>query len=161
MGARMIHRMLKTVASFLPTVVRILMGVLLIVSGWSVWLTRPDAAGYLADAINPALDAGRPFGFYEAFLRSVVVPHFGLFAGLVGWGEFLSGLSLTVGAASRLGAGVISFQFLNYGLLNGFPSLFSHGIMIILIGIPVFFQSARRFGVDKWLYARWPRARVW
>ncbi len=150
----------KAIVAFLPTVLRLLFGVMLLFSGWT-GLHRPDLAGWLAEQINKALAAGTPFGFYQGFLRAVVVPHFGLFAALVTVGEFLSGLSILFGAGHRLGAAVITFQFVNYGLLGGPTGMLSHGIMIALVIIPVFFHSARRFGVDRWLYARWPTARIW
>ena len=124
-------RALRVIAGFLPTVLRVLFGLLLISSGWT-WLHRPDPAAYLASAVEPALETGRPFGFYEPFLRAVVAPHLGVFAGLVGWGELLSGVSLTLGLATRLGAAVIAFQFLNYGLLGGPSSLLAHAIMIAI-----------------------------
>ncbi|MFQ5530381.1 MAG: DoxX family membrane protein [Gemmatimonadota bacterium] len=153
-------RALKAVVALLPTFVRLLVGIVLVSSGWR-WITRPDAATYLAEALNSGLGEGYTVGFYQPFLRDVVLPQVGVFASLVGWGELLSGLSIGFGVALRLGAGVIAFQFLNYGLLGGPMGLLSHGVMTGLVMIPVVFQSARRFGIDKWLYARWPRARIW
>ena len=84
-----------------------------------------------------------------------------MFASLLGWGELLSGVSIGFGIATRVGAGVITFHFVNYGLLGGPIGMLSHGILIALVAIPVVFHSARRFGIDRWLYARWPRARIW
>ncbi len=153
-------RVLRSIVAFLPTLLRLLFGWMLVSTGWT-WLHRPDAGAYLADIINPAMETGMTFGFYQPFLRAVVVPNFGLFAALVGWGELLSGLSIGLGIATRLGAGVIAFQFVNYGLMGGPTGVLSHGIMIALLAIPVGFHSARRFGIDRWLYARWPRARIW
>jgi len=153
-------RVLKSFVSFLPTFVRLLFGIMLISSGWT-WLHRPDAAGFLTDAINSGLDTERTFGFYQTFLLAVVMPNVGLFAALVGWGELLSGLSIGLGLANRVGAGVIAFQFLNYGLLGGPTGMLSHGILTALVEIPVIFHSSRRFGGDKWLYTRWPHAKIW
>ena len=153
-------RYLKAIVLFLPTVLRLLFGMLLISSGWT-WLHRPDAARYLGDAISHGFDNGHAFGFYQPFLNAVVVPHLGLFAAFVGWGELLSGLSIGLGIAHRVGAGVIAFQFLNYGLLGGPMGLLSHGIMIVIVAIPVLLHSSRRFGIDRWLHARWPKARIW
>ena len=84
-----------------------------------------------------------------------------MLASLVGWGEFLSGVSIGLGVATRVGAGVITFHFVNYGLLGGPIGLLSHGILIALVSIPVVFHSARRLGVDRWLHTRWPRAGIW
>jgi thiosulfate dehydrogenase [quinone] large subunit len=55
--------------------------------------------------------AGRP-GQYGGFLREVVIPHATLFSYLVMSGELFAGLSLLLGAATRLGAGVAMFLFL-------------------------------------------------
>lgn len=151
---------LKAIIAFLPTALRLLIGALLI-HGGSFWIGRADAAAFLTDAINTAIDGGQTFGFYQPFLRRVVLPNADLFAGLVGWGELMSGISIGSGFAVRLGASVIAFQFLNYGLLGGPMGILSHGIMTALVAIPVVFHSGRRFGVDRWLYGRWPKARVW
>ncbi len=69
----------KVVGGVLLTLLRLLFGAMLIMSGVT-GLLRPDAAAWLAEAINSSLEAGRPFGFYGAFLRGVVVGNFGLFA---------------------------------------------------------------------------------
>ena len=153
-------RVLKAIVAFLPTLLRLLLGVMLMMSGWT-WLHRPDPGAYLADAVNSALEGGLPFGFYEPFLRAVVIPNLGVFASLLGWGEFLSGVSIGFGVATRVGAGVITFHFVNYGLLGGPIGVLAHGILIALVSIPVVFHSARRFGIDRWLHARWPRAGIW
>ncbi len=151
---------LKAIVGFLPTLLRLLLGVLFIFGGWT-WLNRPDPGAYLAEAINTGLEAGRMFGFYEAFLRAIVVPNFGLFAALVGLGELLVGISIGLGAATRLGAAGVAFLFLNYGLLGGVSGLIAHAIQLAVVLIPVALNSGRRFGVDRWLYERWPNARIW
>ncbi len=153
-------RVLKVIVAFLPTLLRLLLGVMLMMSGW-MWLHRPDPVAYVADAVNTALEGGHTFGFYEPFVRAVVVPNFAVFASLLGWGELLSGVSIGFGVATRVGAGVITFHFVNYGLLGGPIGMLAHSILIALVAIPVAFHSARRFGIDRWLYARWPRARIW
>ncbi len=155
-------RALKAIVAFLPTLLRLLLGVMLMMSGWT-WLHRPDPVAYVADAVNTALDGGEfgAFGFYKPFLRAVVVPNFGVFATLLGLGELLSGVSIGFGVATRVGAGVIMFHFVNYGLLGGPIGMLSHSIMIALVAIPVVFNSSRRFGIDRWLYARWPNAKIW
>ena len=153
-------RVLKAIVAFLPTLLRVLFGMMLIMSGWT-WLTRPDPVAYVADAVNTAIDGRYMFGFYESFVRAVVIPNFAVFATLLGLGELLSGISIGFGLATRVGAGVIIFHFLNYGLLGGPTGMLSHGILITLVLIPVVFNSGRRFGIDRWLYARWPNAKIW
>ena len=100
-------RLLKKLRAALPTLVRLLLGFMLVSSGWR-WLHRPDVAAYLTDAINVVLDKHGGVGFYRPFLTEVVLPHAGTFGALVGWGEFLSGVSLFLGVASRLPAGGVS-----------------------------------------------------
>ena len=136
------------------------MGALLIMSG-GTWLTRPDVATYLSDAIHLGLETEPSFGFYRPFLEGAVLPNASLFALLVGLGELLSGVSLFFGLASRLGATVIAFQFLNYGLMGGPIGLLSHAIMIALVGITVVWKSGRLYGADRWLHARWPAVPIW
>ena len=139
---------------------------MLIRSGWT-WLHGPEAGQFLADSLT--LVMGRdstvvrpgPVGFYRPFLESVVLPSVGVFSALVSWGEFLSGISLFLGLASRVGASVAAFQFLNYGLMGGYASLGFHGILIAMLATTVYWKSGRRLGVDRWLYARWPGTRIW
>lgn len=142
------------------TVLRLLFGGMLLLSG-RLWHTRSDPADYLATTLVDTMERGLTFGFYRPFLEGVVLPNVALFAGLVAVGEFLSGLSLTLGLATRLGAAVISFQFINYGLMGGPTGLLSHGLMIAVVALPVLVNSGRAFGVDRWLVRRWPNGRIW
>lgn len=150
----------KRLLAFLPTVPRLLLGVMLTGAGLT-WLQRPDAPAYLADALVQMLDRDAPVLFYGVFLESLVLPNIALFAFLVSWGEFLSGVSLLFGWASRAGATVATFLFLNYGLMGGYVSLATHGILIAFAAVTVYWQSGRHFGVDRWLYRRWPDAKIW
>lgn len=126
-----------------------------------MWLMRPEPGVYLAEALRASMDSGLTFRFYALFLDGIVLPNVGLFAVLVGVGELLSGFSFVLGLAHRLSAVVICFQFLNYGLLSGFTSLISHAVMMALVGVTVYWGSARTWGVDRWLHARWPNAHFW
>ena len=149
----------RVVGSF-PTVLRLLLGALLTSGGW-FWVHRADPGGYLTEAVSTMVDQSRPVRFYAPFLRSVVLPHADVFAFLVGWGELLSGISLFLGAASRLGAAVAAFQLINYGLMGGYTSVFFHSLFVALLSITVYWSSGRIFGLDRWLYRRWPRAKIW
>ena len=153
--------LLAGVAAALPTVARLLMGLMLTMGGWT-WLHRADPAGHLAEAVGSMLEQGRPVGLYALFLRSMVLPHAGVFAFLVGWGELLSGLSLLLGAATRVGAAVAAFLLIQYGMMGGFLSLFVyHGLFIALVAAAVYWSSGRRSGIDRWLHRRWPHAGIW
>ena len=153
-------RVLKAVVAFLPTLLRLLLGVMFLMSGWT-WFHHPEADPRLGHAVNDAIESGRVFAFYAPFLRSVVLPNLGVFTALVGFGEMMCGISIGFGAATRLGAAGVAFLFLNYGLLNGWGSMLSHAMQMAVVLIPVVFNSGRRFGVDRWLHERWPDARIW
>ena len=134
---------------------RLLIGIVLIMSGWT-WLDRPEPATYLLDAFNHASERGSTFAIYEVFLNGVARPNASLFAMLVGLGELFSGLSLLFGIGARVGGAVIAFQFLNYGLMGGPTGLLSHFTMILLVVLSISFQSSRRFGLDRWAHKKWP-----
>lgn len=148
------------VVLFLPTALRLLLGFILMSTGWR-WIHRPEAIEHLTGTLTFLLTNDQPIGFCAMFLTSVVLPNVAIFTFLVSWGEFLSGISLFFGLGSRLGAAVASFQMLNYGLMGGPKSLVGHAIFIGLLAITVFWGSGRKFGVDRWLYPRWPRAKIW
>lgn len=152
----MIRRILTVVA----VVGRLLVGAVLTLSGLT-WLDRPDAAMLLHDAVSAMVDEGRAVPGYGAFLRTVVLPNAGLFAGLVSWGELLSGVALLLGVGSRLAAGVAIFQMLNYGLMGGFASVAVHMIFVAILFATTYRNSGRTFGIDRWLHRKWPRARIW
>ncbi len=153
-----IKKILFAIISFIPTFLRVLFGVMLIMNGWR-WLQRPDAAGFLTETLTFMLDESQPLGPYGAFLSGVVLPNIGLFAFMVSWGEFLSGISLFLGLASRIGAGVSIFLFLNYGLMGGLDSLGQHSIMMAMVATTLIWKSGRKHGLDRWLIRRWPNWR--
>lgn len=102
-------------------------------------------------------------GPYARFLREVVLPSTGTFAGLVTWGELLAGVSLTLGLGTRIGAAVAVFLFLNYGLMGGTDtfSLHAHlGLSAIVIAACRWGPGAA-FGADRLLGSRWPGAPAW
>jgi thiosulfate dehydrogenase [quinone] large subunit len=80
------------------TLLRIYTGVFFLKYGWGK-ITNPNFVDGLAGFVSGNLD--KAFGFMRPFLESVVLPHKGVFAVMVGWGEFLVGLSLVVGLATR------------------------------------------------------------
>lgn len=143
----------------IATVVRVLLGVMLIVGGL-FWLGRADPGAYLYKNVSQMVEAHRSVEIYASFLSSVVLPNASIFALLVGLGEFLSGLSVALGIAARLGAAVAVFQLLNYGLMGGWVSVFLHGIFAGLIIFGVGFSS-RTTGIDRWLNRRWPKPVIW
>jgi thiosulfate dehydrogenase (quinone) large subunit len=109
-----------------------------------------------------ALQKGHPF--YQEFVRSVVLPNAGLFAGLVQTGELVVGLTLVLGLATRLSAAAAMVLTVNYMLAKGAwfwtPSsndaAYSAIALALLIG-----AAGRTVGLDALLAKRWPRSPFW
>jgi len=80
------------------TLLRIYTGVFFLKFGWGK-ITNPNFVDGLAGFVSGNLD--NAFGFMRPFLESVVLPNKGVFAGMVGWGEFLIGIALILGLATR------------------------------------------------------------
>lgn len=149
---------LRIALRWLLVVLRLLMGFMWLGTGWS-WVTKPDAPAYLVGAIEVSLD--RAVFFYVPFLKHVVLPNVGLFAFLVAWGEFLTGVALFLGTLSRFGAGVGMFILLNYALRQGPPS-FKFFIPMLAIHIAILLGAAgRTLGGDHFLHKRWPKVPLW
>ena len=144
----------------LLTLLRTLMGFVLVTAGFT-WLTREDPGGNLATQLSRQLDSGMTIAFYAPFLKSVVLPNVNVFAWLVGMGELLAGISLFLGLAHRLGAAGAIFLFVNYGLMGGPNGLLSHGMSSLIVLAPVLWLTGRKFGLDRWTYRKWPKAKIW
>ena len=102
-------------------------------------------------------------GFYQAFLKSTVLPHKELFAALVAWGELLVGAALLLGLTTRLAALAALAMNANYLLAQGAQWLgpnvnaaFLFAALVILLG-----AAGRAFGVDYFLARKWPRSPLW
>ena len=80
------------------TLLRIYTGVFFLKFGWGK-ITNPNFVDGLAGFVSGNLD--NAFGFMRPFLESVVLSNKGVFAGMVGWGEFLIGIALILGLATR------------------------------------------------------------
>ena len=104
------------------------------------------------------------FPWYVTFVQQVVIPHATLFSYLVMAGELFAGLSLLTGTATRLGAIVASFLFLNYMLAKArlFWSPDSEDAAVFFIALVVFLSRAGRiWGIDAFFVKRWPRSFLW
>lgn len=89
----------KKIAHLWPiSVLRIYTGVFFIYYGFGK-IRNPEFAQGLSGFVTSNLE--KCYGFMRPFLESVVLPNSGVFAFLVSWGEFLIGLSLIVGLATR------------------------------------------------------------
>jgi thiosulfate dehydrogenase (quinone) large subunit len=117
--------------------------------GGASWLTTnpPPLKGILENAVKgPTIDP-----LYRGFLEGIVLPNVNLFAVLVTFGELLVGLSLILGALTRLGAAGGMFLHLNFMLMKGLPS--QGGWMdrfYLLIELIVFLTAAGyALGLDR------------
>ncbi len=150
------------VPAALLLLIRFVIGPMFIGTGM-YWMRAEDASGEIYNQISGVIESGRTVGWYVPFLESWVLPNAGLFAFLVTWGEFLTGVSITFGAATRLGAIVGIFLAANYALLYNNPFFPASGnwdyawyLVVLVLG-----AGGRSFGVDTYLARRWPRCRLW
>lgn len=135
-----------------------------ILLGW-MWLNagldKVHADGW---SMMEVVGDARSYGWYRVFIDGVAIPHQALFNFLVTWGETAAGVSLILGAASRLGAGTAVFLSLNYALVqgrnplrfSGWDSVYMWLAVIMLLG-----SAGRCLGVDQYLAKRWPDVPLW
>jgi uncharacterized membrane protein YphA (DoxX/SURF4 family) len=125
-------------------------------------LKKDWGSGY-ADSVQQyvAGNLDNAYGFYRSFLENVVLENLELFAQLVGWGEFLFGLSVFLGFFTRLGAGIGIIIILNFTFASGrgiwLPGMDAAYIWALLtLGLGA---AGRSWGLDGVLRKRW--AGVW
>ena len=87
------------------------------------WASGASLKGFVAFALKGASGTNPSVqGWYANFLQYWVLPHVGLFAFLVSWGEFAVGLGVLLGALTGIAAGFGVLMNLNY-LLSGVVSI--------------------------------------
>src|SRR3954471_12166392 len=64
------------------------------------WFSEPK----LSNTVSGWVNAGKPYAFYDPFLRHVVLPHAKVFTFLVVGGELAVGLALLIGLGTRAAA---------------------------------------------------------
>jgi len=102
---------------------------------------------------------GEAYAIYAPFLRNVVIPHAGLFAPMVVFGELAVGAALLVGCATRLAALGGLFLCGNFLLAGGTPLLSTERPVVFgLLLITIFLTAAgRALGLDALLKRKLPR----
>ena len=103
-------------------------------------------------------------GPYKQFLQSIVIPHVVLFSHLIVIAEIVAGVSLLLGLATRLGATIAMFLFLNYMFSKGrlFWSPDSEDAAVFFSALVCLLGAAGRvWGVDAYLARKWPRVLLW
>jgi uncharacterized membrane protein YphA (DoxX/SURF4 family) len=142
-------------------ILRLQLGVVLLVAG--IPKIREDFTPRLTAFLqNVALEKGHPF--YQEFVRSVVLPHASIFAGLVSWGEVLAGAALVLGLATRFASAATLLLLLNYLFAKGawFWTPSSNDAAYVAISLALLIGAAgRTLGVDEFLAKRWPRCPLW
>ena len=118
-------------------------------------LRRDNFADGLTGFVTSNLE--NSFGFFQPFLEDVVLPNAGVFAFLVAWGEFLAGIALVLGLATRYAAvgGALMVAAFWFTKGQGFFAAQNHDsiwfvIFIVLAGV----HAGRVFGIDARLGAR-------
>jgi thiosulfate dehydrogenase [quinone] large subunit len=140
--------------AFWLAIARILTGCMWIAHGIPKFTNAADfmpPSGAMAGFIGKAVGAST--GGYHTFLTTVVVPNMGLFAELVRLGEVLVGVSLILGAATRVGGLVGVVLALNYIFAKGdaFTTSTLQGLdvaMVVLSAINLVLPTGRALGVD-------------
>ena len=95
---------------------RVYTGVFFLKYGWGK-LSRDDFADGLAGFVNANLE--NSVGFFRPFLESVVLPNKGVFAFLVGFGEFAIGIALIIGLATRYAAAAGALMVASFWFAKG------------------------------------------
>jgi thiosulfate dehydrogenase [quinone] large subunit len=151
--------MRETVALWMLLPLRLYTGVAYVRTGlgkianhWLSESTRLEVtiAGWLA--------GGKPYHFYEGFLRSVVQPHAKLFSFLIVIGEISVGAALVLGLFTRPFAIAGLFMTLNFllGQGEGLTANSSTAFVMILLTFALV-PSGRVFGLDHFLRGKAPK----
>jgi uncharacterized membrane protein YphA (DoxX/SURF4 family) len=123
-------------------------------ANWSGW----------GDEVHGFLSGYLPYapGFYRPVMN-LALGHADLFARLVFVGEALVGLSLFLGAATRLGAVIGIFLSANYLLSKGNTPWSVNNDFAFIIGMlaVALTHAGRTAGLDGWLSRRWPGIWIW
>jgi len=118
-------------------------------------LSRDDFADGLAGFVGANLE--NSFGFFRPFLESVVLPNKGVFAFLVGFGEFAIGIALIIGLATRYAAaaGALMVACFWFAKGQGILDAQNHDIIWLVIFIVLGgLHAGRVMSVDERLAGR-------
>lgn len=116
------------------TLLRVYTGVFFLYYGFGK-LGNPNFADGLTGFVSGNLE--NSFGFIRPFLESVVLPNNVAFASLVAWGEFLIGISLIIGLATRYAsvAGALMIAAFWFTKGQGFLAAQNHDAIWFMIFI--------------------------
>lgn len=103
--------------------------------------------------------AGPHYSFYMPFMTRIAIPHAGLFAHLVAFGELAVGFALLAGAVTRLASLMGMLMCLNFLFASGTPMISTEQpVIFMLLLLTVYLTAAgRALGLDWVLKTRLPR----
>ncbi len=142
-------------------VVRIITGVFFLFFGEYKIAGPQFAHGGIEYWVGGFVTRGEVVGFYKVFLAKVVLAHPVFWARVVGWGEFLIGVSLVLGLAVRVAsvAGAVHMASLTlatwYAPGHGAPawqyfgSELDHLPLLLLFAIFFAARAGESWGLDK------------
>lgn len=142
-------------------VLRLYAGGLFAAYGW-----KKISGGRFPDFLPRFLEgqAGKAPDWYAAFIDAVVIPNAGLFGHLVMYGEFLVGVALVLGFATRGAALAGLFIVLNFHFVKGLdffvPSNYD-SLWAVVFFVLLFAHAGRVLGVDAELHRRYSNILLW
>ncbi len=101
--------------------------------------------------------------WYVGFLKGTVIPHAGLFASLVIYGEILVGIALFLGLLTSIAALAGAFLNLNYYLAAAHTGASTQGINALYIVVQLLFILAcvgQYYSVDQYIFGFFGRRRA-
>ena len=144
--------------SWLWLIIRVYTGYEWLTAGWGkvtspAWV-GPQAGSALAGFVNGALakttgDHPSVQAWYGTFLQNVILPHTGLWSGIVAFGELLVGIALILGLFTGIAAFFGGFMNVNYllaGTVSTNPFLFVFATWLVLA-----WKTAGWLGLDHWV----------
>lgn len=153
----------RSVPRSLLVILRVHLGVILLITvAGKVFRSEPFSVEMLSYLQKYSMRvASNP---YKQFLQSIIIPHVVLFSHLIVIAEIVAGVSLLLGLATRLGATIAMFLFLNYLFSKGrlFWSPDSEDAAVFFSALVCMLGAAGRvWGIDAYLARRWPRIPLW
>jgi thiosulfate dehydrogenase [quinone] large subunit len=145
-------------------VLRIFLGFLFLMAGYEKLghFSGKILSGILTSWINGGGSVPpNPNPWYVAFLKGTVIPHAGLFAILVNYGEILVGIALILGLCTSIVALIGAFLNANYYFAAAQTSSSTQIVNALFIVTQLLFALAcvgQYYGIDTYLLGLlWPR----
>ncbi|CAM3143099.1 DoxX family protein [Sporolactobacillus spathodeae] len=153
-------------ASIVLLLIRLYLGYQWLLDGFAkLWGNESpfNAQGFMIGVTkNPVLGPEKQvlYPVYNAFIKSIALPHAGLFSFMVAWGEFLIGIGLLLGVlttAAAFFALFLNFMYLFAGTVSSNPLYVLLGSILLYSGF-----NAGKIGGDYWVipyirsyYGKW------